>query len=137
MYPKKSSSELVVIAKAKDLADYVFEATRKSPKVFRFTFVSRMQNLMLDVVEQLYRANEVYVVKGDTEALGRRHDFQHEASVSLKLLVFVAEMALRQGCLTSKQYEVVSRQAFDVGNLIGGWINSDKKRFVPVQQAFL
>lgn len=36
MYPKRFGSELAVIARAKDLADYVFEATRKSPKVFRF-----------------------------------------------------------------------------------------------------
>lgn len=40
MHPKRSSSELAVIAKAKDLAGYVFEATRKSPIVFRFTFAS-------------------------------------------------------------------------------------------------
>ena len=33
---------MAAIAKVKDLAGYVFEATRKSPKVFRFTFVSRM-----------------------------------------------------------------------------------------------
>lgn len=42
MHPKRSSSELSVIVKAKDLADYLFEATRKSPKVFRFALVSRM-----------------------------------------------------------------------------------------------
>ena len=137
MYPKRSSSDLAVIAKAKDLANYLFDATRKSPKVFRFTFVSRMQNLMLDIIEQLYRANEVFVVKGDEAALARRHSFQHEASVSLKLLVFVAEMAFGQGCLTTKQYEVVSRQALEVGKLLGGWINSDSKRFVPAQQASL
>lgn len=61
MYPKRFGSELAVIARAKDLADYVFEATHKSPKVFRITFVSRMQDFMLDVVEQLCRANEVFV----------------------------------------------------------------------------
>lgn len=42
MYPKRSSSELAVIAKAKDLAGYVFGATCKSPKAFHFTFVLRM-----------------------------------------------------------------------------------------------
>lgn len=42
MYPKRSSFELAVIVKAKDLADYVFDATRKSPKAFRFAFVLRM-----------------------------------------------------------------------------------------------
>ena len=124
-------ADLAVITRAKALCAYVMEATQKSPKAYRFTFTSRMQNLALDVVEQLFRANEVYVARGDADALSRRHAYQHEASVSLKMLVYVAEMALSQGALTMKQYEQVSRQAFDVGNLIGGWINSDKKRFSP------
>ena len=32
--------ELAVIVKAKDLADYVFDATHKSPKAFHRTFAS-------------------------------------------------------------------------------------------------
>lgn len=127
--PNRPPSDLAVITKAKQLCLYVMQITEKSPKRFRFTFVSRMQNLALDVVENLFRANEVFVSKGDDAALARRFRLQHDASTSLKMLVYVAEMAASQGCILSRQYEQISIQAFDVGNLIGGWINSDKKRF--------
>ena len=58
---RKKESELSVIVKAKDLGSYLFTVMEKSPKKFRFTFVSRIQNLSLDIVENLYRANFVYV----------------------------------------------------------------------------
>ena len=38
-------SELTVITKAKDLCSYIITITQKSPKQFRFTFVTRLQNL--------------------------------------------------------------------------------------------
>lgn len=59
-------SELTVITKAKDLCSYVMTVTQKSPKQFRFTFVSRLQNLSLSVIENLFRANDVFVSKTDT-----------------------------------------------------------------------
>ena len=58
-------SELQVITKAKDLCRYVMQVTHKSPKEYRFTYVVRMQNLALDVVSNLYRANDVYVTAKD------------------------------------------------------------------------
>ena len=58
-------SELQVITKAKDLCRYVMQVTHRSPKEYRFTYVVRMQNLALDVVQDLYRANDVYVTVGE------------------------------------------------------------------------
>ena len=49
---EKNQSELIVITKAKELCSYVMTVTQKSPKHFRFTFVTRMQNLSLDVIEK-------------------------------------------------------------------------------------
>ena len=48
-----NEKELTVIVKAKDLCAYIMTITQKSPKQFRFTFVSRLQNLSLDIVENL------------------------------------------------------------------------------------
>ena len=48
---QQNLSELIVITKAKELCSYVMTVTQKSPKHFRFTFVTRMQNLSLDVIE--------------------------------------------------------------------------------------
>lgn len=50
-----SQSELGVIVKAKDLCSYIMIITQKSPKHFRYTFVSRMQNLSLDIIEKIYK----------------------------------------------------------------------------------
>ena len=126
----KMSSELQVITKAKALCEYVMTVTQKSPKAFRFTFVQRMQNLALDVVECLFRANETFVGAGaPAGAAEQRLELQHRASTSLKLLTYVAEMAMRQGCLLMKQYEQISVQSLEVGNMIGAWIASDRKRF--------
>ena len=125
-----SSSELSVITRAKALCEYVMTATQKSPKAYRFTFVQRMQNLSLDVVECLFRANETFVGKGAAPgAAAERLELQHRASTSLKMLTYVAEMAMRQGCLLMKQYEQISTLSLEVGSMIGAWIASDRKRF--------
>jgi len=42
-------NELTVVMKAKDLCSYIVMVTQKSPKQFRFTFVSRLQNPAMDV----------------------------------------------------------------------------------------
>ena len=47
-----AQSELMVITKAKGLCGYVLTVTEKSPKRFRFTLVSQMQKLALDITEQ-------------------------------------------------------------------------------------
>ena len=60
---ERKQSELTVITKAKDLCSYVMTVTQKSPKQFRFTFVSRLQNLALSAIENLFRANDVFVSK--------------------------------------------------------------------------
>ena len=43
----KQDSELSMITRAKDLCTYIMTVTQKSPKQFRYTFVSRLQNLSL------------------------------------------------------------------------------------------
>ena len=70
-------SELKVITKAKDLCSYVMTISQKSPKHYRYTFVSRLQNLSLNIIENLYRANEIFITKNDTKALDTRLGFPH------------------------------------------------------------
>lgn len=121
--------ELTVITKSKDLCRYVLTVTEKSPKRFRFTLVSRMQNLTLDVIEQTYRANEIYMAGPDREAAKRqRLDLQHSALISVKLLGYMALLAREQGAILPKQFEQIAKLVHDCQNLLGAWINSDRKR---------
>lgn len=122
------SSELTVITKAKDLCSYVMTVTQKSPKQFRFTFVSRMQNLSLSVIGDLFHANDIFVSKSDIASQKERLSFQRSAMTELKLLGYFALLSMEQKCILPKQYEQISRQVFDCRNLLGAWMNSDRRR---------
>lgn len=126
---QQKTSELLVVTKAKELCAYVITATQKSPKQFRFTFVTRMQNLALDIIEQIYRANEEFIGPGGSAAARQqRLDFQHGALTNCRLLAYISELALTQQCILPKQYAQIALLTTNCQRLLGAWLNSDKKR---------
>lgn len=122
-------SELSVITKAKDLCSYIMTVTDKSPKRFRFTLVTKLQAYALNTIENLYRANEIFMKNGGAAATEKRLDFQHSAMTELNLLGYMAQLSMEQNCITSKQYEQITKRVYDCKNLLGAWIKSDSKRF--------
>ena len=122
--PKKQS-ELLVITKTRDLANYVFTITHKSPKEYRFSIVSRMQNYALDAVENLYRANAVQLTP---QTVLKREHYQREAMTAYRLLGTVAHIGSEQGAITAHQLEQIAKQLNDCEHLLGAWVNSDRKR---------
>ncbi len=127
----QGQTELSVITKAKDLCSYIMTVTQRSPKHFRYTFVSRLQNLSLSIIENLYRANDIYVAKGAAQAYQKRLDFQHQALTDIKILAYFAMLAMEQGCILAKQFEQISKRTTDCQRMLGAWINSDRKRWMP------
>jgi len=127
---QRNQSELTIITKAKDLCSYVMTVTQKSPKHFRYTFVSKLQNLSLSVIENLFRANDVFVSKQDISAQKERLELQRAAMTDLKLLGYMALLSMEQECILPKQYEQIARQVSDCQNLLGAWMNSDRKRLL-------
>lgn len=125
----KTKSELQVVTSAKNLCSYVLIATNKSPKTFRFTLVSRLQNLTLNIIENIYRANEIFVQSKNLQNMQKRLEFQHSALTDIKILTYMALLAREQGCILPKQYEQISKLASDCQYLLGAWIKSDKRYF--------
>lgn len=132
--PMDSTSELSVITKSKDLCNYVLTITDKSPKKFRFTLVSRLQNYSLAMIENLMSANEVRVLdvrnRVRTDRLETRRDYQQKAFTNIKLLSFIAQVSMEQQCILPKQYEQITKKLYDCQNLLGAWVKSDNKRYV-------
>ena len=128
---ESKTSELTVITKAKELCSYVMTVTQKSPKHFRYTFVSRMQNLSLSVIENLFRANDIFISKQDPDAVKERLALQRSAMTDLRLLGYISMLATEQGCILAKQYEQISKHIFDCRNMLAAWMNSDRKRLRP------
>lgn len=139
---KVPDSELAVITKARDLAGYVLNAALSAPKVFRFTLASRLQNLALDVLEQLIRANEIYIGTDRSVAkttdedsaennrrIIKRARHQREARCVLKLLCNVAVIAKEHSAITTKQLEQITKLSSETMALAIRWEQSDAKRF--------
>ena len=122
--------ELQVITKSKDLCNYIITITEKSPKKFRFVFVNRMQNLSLDIIQELYVANDYRVSKEDKMSYKIRINHQHKALTNLKILSYISLIAMEHKCIIFKQYENISKLTSDLQNMIGAWINSDRKRLL-------
>ena len=125
---KKSSnkSELRVVTKAKDLCTYILTVTEKSPKKFRFTIVTRLQNLSLDLIENIYEANEIYFKDADFLTIKGRINKQRSALTNVKLIAYISQLAREQGCILPKQYENISQLAHDCQFLLAAWIKSSK-----------
>ena len=102
--------------------------TQKSPKQFRFSLVGRMQGYVLDIVEELYYANDIYVTPSSRAGWAQRQAHQRKAMAALKLLSWVAQISMEQGAIQMKQYEQISQQCWNTQNLLGAWIISDQKR---------
>ena len=86
-------------------------------------------NLALDVIEDLYRANDLHVWKGRADESGQRLEFQRKAMTNLRLLGYFAMLATEQNYILPKQFERISFLSIACMNLLGAWMNSDKKRF--------
>lgn len=127
-----SKSELSVITKSKELCNYILTVTDKSPKKFRFTLVSRLQNYSLSIIENLLSANEVRVLdvrnRVRSDRLEARRDYQQKAFTDMKLLSFMAQVSMEQQCILPKQYEQITKKLYDCQNLLGAWVKSDNKR---------
>ena len=59
---KVKRTELVVITETKRLIDYVFLITKKSPKKFRYSFITKIHSLLIEIIELFYLAIALDVI---------------------------------------------------------------------------
>ena len=117
----QKKSDLVVFTKVKDLAKYIITVTERSPKKFRFTLVVRLQNYILDAIEDIYLANS-------QKDLQKRLVYQEKAKTQLSMLDYFAGIAYEQDCILLNQYEQISKQIAESLMYLSKWMASTKKQ---------
>lgn len=122
-----NASELMVVTVIKKLTAYVVQITEKSPKKFRGVFVNRMQNYCLDALEMVLQANFIKMSSDDRKK--HREDCQQKAIIRLKMLGYVAMLALNVNCILPRQYKQISIQTAEAINLVAAWKKSDDARW--------
>lgn len=120
------SGDLVAITRAKQLSSYIITITEKSPKKFRFSFVSKLHNCCLEMLEDLFKANATSLTSYESRA--RRKDFQLDAFAKMKLIGYLALLACENECILPKQFEHISMLVSDCVNLLFSWRKSDEKK---------
>jgi hypothetical protein len=125
-----TESELTVITRAKELAQYILTVTDKSPKKFRFTLTSRLQNYSLSVIESLYKANHVFLGSSSQRDLQfeKRLALQHEAMTQLRLLSYLSMVARECQCILPRQQAQISSKVMETQRLLYAWMKSDETR---------
>ena len=94
-------------------AGEVLDRTAKFPKNVRFTFSSRIDNLVLDVFERLTEAR--YSTGRSTKEALRALDL---ALTKLRLLL---RLSRDRGYLPRSGFEHLMRQIDEAGRMVGGW----------------
>ena len=98
----KIMNELNIITKTKKLITYITQITEKSPVKYRHTYVAKMDNLCMEIIENLYLAN-------DTDLKDKRRlDNQKLALTKFKVLDYIVEVSSTNGCILFKKYEIIS-----------------------------
>lgn len=113
--------EMAVFTHAKKLSEYIFVITEKSPKKYRWSIISRLQNASVELVENLYRAN----FERDDAV---RVSFQKAAAVCIKLIDFYAETARKKQAITVRQTAVLAKHIAETEKLLNGWVRSTKRK---------
>lgn len=117
---KDREKEMAVFTAAKKLSEYVFVVTEKSPKKYRWSVISRMQTVSIEIVEFLYMAN--------FEKDQQRLFYQKKAGTSLKILDHLACTCFSLQAISQKQMFNIGKYALEVRKLLSGWAKSDRKK---------
>jgi len=123
-------SELEVILKAQKLASHIILVTNKSPKKYRYSYVDKLHNNALSIVELLYLANEIKLDPENIEDYQKRLALQTEALAKAKLLGYLSESATRIGVLLRRNYSFIAKLLYELDGLNRAWMRSDRKRMM-------
>lgn len=118
---KARKDTLAVITYAKKLCSYIFQVTQKSPMKFRYTFIGRLQNYALDIIENLFRATQYRADSPEPAKLRKQH--QRNAYTTLRMLSYFAMLALENKCILKKQYVSIVDQANETMTLLVAWMH--------------
>ena len=98
-----------------DLLAWMIPLLHKMPRDHRFTLGDRMENRMLDLLEDLLRA---------TFDRRRRAESLREANLRLDVLRHLWRLARQLNLTSVKRYEHGSRLLVGIGEQVGGWLRA-------------
>jgi len=103
--------DLIIFRKAYDLLKYLYPLIQGFPKSQRFLLAQRLECSALAFLEHVMVANA---------AKDKSAEFS-KADLELEKLRLFARLSHEYNFISTSQYEAVSRQTTELGQLLGGW----------------
>lgn len=95
-----------------EFLEWLLVKTEKFPKKSRFTFVNRINNLSLDLVEDIIEAKYSRI----------KVDILKRANLKLEKLRILLRISHSQKYLDNRGYEYSIKSIDESGKMLGGWI---------------
>ncbi len=118
MTRRNDEDELPVFVLWMEFLKWLLPVTEKFPRRVRFTFVDRIQNLALDLVEDLVEARYTR----EKRAILRR------ANLRLEKLRMLVRLSHAQRWLSNDGYRHAAKTLNQVGQQLGGWLREQRGR---------
>lgn len=122
-----AENELIVILKARDLAEHTLRVTsncNRYPKKWRFSLVDKMQNASLDIWKYLHEANRIDLKLYRKE----RSELQTRAITYCDELLFYIELSQKLNIINIDSVEYWSKMVSDIKHMTIAWRTKDKTR---------
>ena len=116
--PSAQERDLPVFVAWMDFLAWLLPTTAKLPKHIRFTFVNRIDNLALDVVEDLVEARYSR----------NKHPALLRANLRLEKLRVLIRLCRTLGYFPRGRCEYAMRSVNSVGAMLGGWRKQQEAR---------
>lgn len=120
-HPSKKGT-LYVITCFEKAVDYLFNVLENAPKKYRYSFVMRIESLLLDIDECLVSANMTRLEDK------KRKEYQEEARVKITVLCSFLRMASKEKCISFSHYENATGLLSDILLYLEKWMKSDEER---------
>ena len=125
-----TDSTLKVIVYANDLMSYTLKVTQNAPKHYRFTFISRLQNLSMDIVELMLLANDVFVTKANIHKTAeQRIHYQQQALSKLRAIGYFSLEAQKYDAIKLKHAIQMNKQGANCIKFLQAWMISDRVKY--------
>jgi hypothetical protein len=110
--PRRAGADLLVLQRAEELAAFLLLRTARWPKSLRYTLTRRLEEHVLDVVEELV------VARYDPRERLPRLD---RVNLRLERARFLLRLAAQSRQCAPAHFEGTARRLDEVGRLLHGW----------------
>lgn len=117
----KDVSELIIYKQFIELIYYTEMITEKYPIMERNSLVSTIKTTTYDGMKNVLSAYKLYDKSDKLKAL-------NNLDINLKILKVLIRVSHKKKYINHKNYEAWSKKINNIGNLLGGWINSCLKQ---------